>query len=67
MYTIESTHWLCRTAVQPLARLLVEPEDFPFLHQVWGYDAQELGKRMSAESIAGFPFLNDPEVHPIRP
>ena len=67
IYTLLATHWLCRTAVQPLARLLVQPEDFPFLKRVWGYDAANLDKRMSAESIAGFPFLNDPEVYPIRP
>jgi hypothetical protein len=67
MYTLINTHWLCRTAVQPLARLLVEPEDFPFHNRVWGYDAAAFDKRMSAPSIAGFPFLNDPEVYPIRP
>jgi hypothetical protein len=66
-YTLIATHWLCRRAVQPLARLLVEPEDFPFLHQVWGYDEASLDRRMAADSIAGFPFLNDPEVYPIRP
>ena len=66
-YTLLTTHWLCRTPVQPLARLPVEPEDFPFLHRVWGYDAAAMDKRMEAESIAGFPFLNDPVVYPIRP
>jgi len=67
IYTLLATHWLRRTAVQPLARLLVQPEDFPFLNRVWGYDAASLDKRMAAETIAGFPFLNDPEVYPIRP
>jgi len=66
-YTLLATHWLCRTAVQPLAWLLVQPEDFPFLNRVWGYDAPALDKRMAAESLAGFPFLNDPDVYPIRP
>jgi hypothetical protein len=66
-YTLLTTHWLCRTAVQPLACLLVKPEDFPFLNRVWGYDAESFDKRMAAESIAGFPFLNDPEIYPIRP
>ncbi len=66
-YSLTATHWLCRTAVQPLARLLVQPEDFPFLNRVWGYDAAAYDKRMDAESIAGFPFLNDPQVYPIRP
>lgn len=67
IYTLLATHWLCWTAVQPMARLLVEPQDFPFLNRMWGYDAASWEKRMSAESIAGFPFLNDPIVHPIRP
>lgn len=67
MYTLINTHWLCRSAVKPLARLLVEPEDFPFLNRVWGYDATAFDRRMEAPSIAGFPFLNDPEVYPIRP
>ena len=67
IYTLLATHWLCRTAVQPLARLLVQPADFPFLNRVWGYDAASFEKRMEAESLAGFPFLNDPEVFLIRP
>lgn len=66
-YTLLAPHWLCRASIQPLARLLVEPEDFPFLNRVWGYDEAALDKRMQAASIAGFPFLNDPEVYPIRP
>jgi hypothetical protein len=66
-YTLLPAHWLCRSALQPLARLMVEPHDFPFQNQVWGYDVAAMDKRMSAESIAGFPFLNDPEVYPIRP
>ncbi len=66
-YTLIPTHLLCRASIQPLARLLVEPEDFPFLNQVWGYDAASFDKRMEAPSLAGFPFLNDPEVYPIRP
>jgi hypothetical protein len=66
-YTLQATHWLCRTPVQPLARLLVQPEDFPYLNRMWGYDAAQFDRHMSAESLAGFPFLSDAEVYPIRP
>ncbi len=67
IYTLQVTHWIYRGEAQPLARLLVNPEDFPFLHQVWGYDGNALERRMEAESIAGWPFLDDPDLSPIRP
>jgi hypothetical protein len=66
-YRLICTHWLKRSEVQPLARLLVEPQDFPFLDQVWGYDPEALGRRLSLESIAGWPFLSDDSIYPIRP
>lgn len=33
-----SNEWACREPVAPLARLTIEPEDFPFLHQIGGHD-----------------------------
>jgi hypothetical protein len=33
-----SNEWASETSVRPLARLLVEPEDFPFLDEVGGHD-----------------------------
>jgi hypothetical protein len=66
-YTLQTTHWLYRCEVQPVAKLSVEPEDFPFLHNIWGYDTEVLSKRMSQNSIAGWPFLDDPELYPILP
>jgi len=33
-----SNEWASPVAVKPLARLRVEPEDFPFLHQIGGHD-----------------------------
>jgi hypothetical protein len=66
-YRLVCTHWLCRDTVQPLAWLTVEPQDFPFLHDVWGYDPQVYEQRFSAASLAGWPFLNDVELYPIRP
>ena len=66
-YTLEVSHWLYRGEVQPIAKLLVEPEDFPFLDCIWGYDAGVLSHRMEADSIAGWPFLEDAELYPILP
>jgi hypothetical protein len=66
-YTLVATHWIHRGELAPLARLDVEPEDFPFLHHMWGYDLARYMQRMEAASLAGFPFLDDPEVYPIRP
>lgn len=66
-YTLEVSHWLFRGEVRPLAKLMVEPEDFPFVHTSWGYSADVYRRRMEAESIAGWPFLDDPELYPIMP
>lgn len=33
-----SNEWACPTTVEPLARLVVEPEDFPFLDSIGGHD-----------------------------
>lgn len=66
-YTLDVSHWLYRSEVQPIAKLLVEPEDFPFLERVWGYDAEVLSRRMEADSIAGWPFLDDSDLYPILP
>jgi hypothetical protein len=66
-YTLEVSHWLYRSEAQPFAKLLVKPEDFPFLDCVWGYDADVLSRRIEADSIAGWPFLEDAELYPILP
>jgi hypothetical protein len=61
------THWMRRAPLQPLAWLEVSPADFPFLDRLWGMDPEAFGRRMAASSIAGFPFLDDPEIYPVRP
>lgn len=66
-YELEVTHWIFRGEREPLASLPVEPGDFPFINSIWGYDAEVLAKRMSAETIAGWPFLDDPELYPVMP
>jgi hypothetical protein len=66
-YELICTHWIRRSAMVPLARLPVEPGDFPFAYRVWGYDEKVLERRFSAETIAGWPFLGDAQLYPIRP
>jgi hypothetical protein len=42
-----------------VAKLLVGPEDFPFLDCLWGCDAEAMGCRMDADFIARWPFLDN--------
>ncbi len=44
-----SNEWACDTAVKPLARLALKPEDFPFLGQIGGHDD---GVLLRAETLA---------------
>ncbi|MCL4264900.1 MAG: hypothetical protein KJ069_16890 [Anaerolineae bacterium] len=37
-----SNEWVSEVPLRPLARLHIEPEDFPFLHQIGGHDDSEL-------------------------
>lgn len=66
-YKIQVTHWIHRGEITPLARLNVEPDDFPFLDCIWGFDPAAFNRRMDEESLAGFPFLDDPNIYPIIP
>jgi len=63
---IVETQWLSREAVVPLARLQLEPSDFPFRHQVYGMDVAKVWQRMQ-HSLKGYPWVSDREIHPIRP
>ncbi len=54
------------TPVEPLAHLHVEPEDFPYLNQVYGYEPQKLTERLQND-MENIPWLDDGEVYPIRP
>lgn len=60
------TQWLSREPVMPIARLPVEPSDFPFLDMVYGMNVAKIWQRMQ-QSIVGYPWLNDHEIHPIQP
>lgn len=46
------------TAVRPAAKLVVQPEDFPFLHQIRGHDNDLLRTRAAADPD-GFPWLDE--------
>lgn len=49
-------HWISHQPAQPIAKLLVEPEDFPFLDQIHGHDDEKLVQLASADPN-GFPWL----------
>jgi len=57
--TIETAQVASLTPVRPLAKLAVEPADFPFLEQVRRHDPEALRRRAHADP-AGFPWLDEP-------
>lgn len=52
------TQWASRVPVQPIARLTVSPEDFPFLAQVRSHDQEVVCKRAEQHPDA-FPWLEE--------
>jgi hypothetical protein len=48
-------HWIGRKPTQPIARLTVGPQDFPFLAAIHGHDDEKLTKLASKEPD-GFPW-----------
>jgi hypothetical protein len=55
---LEAAQWASPVSVRPLARLQVEPDDFPFLDKLRGHDPQRVTER-AARDPAGFPWLDD--------
>lgn len=55
---IESTQWASLVGVRPLAKIRVEPRDFPFLGQVRRHDPIALRERAQANPDA-FPWVDD--------
>lgn len=53
-----STQWRSFEAVKPLAKMSVDPEDFPFLSQIRGHDPAVVSKRAS-ENPDGYPWLDE--------
>ncbi|HLK61485.1 MAG TPA: hypothetical protein VKU00_33360 [Chthonomonadaceae bacterium] len=58
-YEMRVEHWASLEPVKPLAKLRVQPEDFPFLAAIRGHDNAVLTERMQTNPD-GFPWL-DPE------
>lgn len=48
-------HWISKTAVEATARLVVGPEDFPFLEKVHGHNDEKL-ERLAAADPNGYPW-----------
>ncbi|MGN6100347.1 MAG: hypothetical protein ACTHOR_04290 [Devosia sp.] len=55
---IHLPHWASPVPVRPLARLTVQPEDFPFLAQLRGHDDESTFARARANPD-GFPWVED--------
>jgi len=50
-------HWIGSKPVRPVAKLIVEPDDFPFLNQIHGHNNKTLFRMASADPN-GFPWLD---------
>lgn len=48
-------HWISSQSAQPIAKLLVEPDDFPFLDQIHGHNDEKL-IQLYSEDPNGFPW-----------
>jgi hypothetical protein len=48
-------HWISSKSAQPIAKLLVQPDDFPFLDQIHGHNDEKLLKLYSMDPN-GFPW-----------
>lgn len=50
-------HWIGSKPTRPIAKLIVEPDDFPFLDQIHGHNNERLLRMVSADPD-GFPWLD---------
>jgi hypothetical protein len=48
-------HWISRRPATPIAKLLVQPKDFPFLAEIHGHNDEKL-TRLAAADPNGFPW-----------
>lgn len=48
-------HWISKETATPVAKLVVGPQDFPFLEQIHGHDDEKLN-RLEAADPNGFPW-----------
>ncbi|MFC2065320.1 hypothetical protein ACFLXB_09530 [Chloroflexota bacterium] len=54
-FTVVFPHWISTQAVEPLAKLKVSQEDFPFIEQIHGHD-DEILEKLAVKDPAGFPW-----------
>jgi hypothetical protein len=57
-FTLESTQVASLVPVRPLAKLAIEPEDFPFLQQIRRHNREEVLRRAEVDP-GGFPWLDE--------
>jgi hypothetical protein len=50
-------HWFSSQPAHPIAKLLVKPDDFPFLDQIHGHNDEKL-VQLASENPNGFPWLD---------
>ncbi len=55
---VETMQWASPTPVQPLARVAVSPDDFPFLAQMRAHDMAVVSQRAS-RNPTGFPWMDE--------
>jgi hypothetical protein len=56
-HRVHVAHWASLEPVRPLARMTVEPSDFPLLAQIRGHDDETMFARARADP-KGFPWLD---------
>lgn len=55
---MEIAQWASPVAVKPLAKLTVQPEDFPFLDNIYAHDPKVIQQKAALDRD-GFPWLDD--------
>ena len=50
-------HWISSQSAQPIAKLLVDPDDFPFLDHIHGHNNEKL-IQLASVNPNGFPWLD---------
>jgi hypothetical protein len=55
--------WASAETIVPVAQIAVEPDDFPFLHDFWGYNPELLAGRHVWTNLD----RDNRELFPIRP
>jgi hypothetical protein len=62
----DSQEWGSTVPVQPVFRIAITPEDFPFANAVLGYN-QQLLQQLIETDRQGFPWFNDQNLWVVRP